>query len=230
MSNLTVRWSAALAVLLTAPSTMTAQTVPSPYRFVEAGQEAGVFAGAFRGDPGRFGFGPGNGLLYGARYAVHLTNALIVDVEGAYIDATRDVVDPAREEGTRVVGEAPADLFFVHGRLRWSLTGRRTWRGVMPYVFAGGSLGFGMSGITDIDRELEASDRFEFGTEPGASLGAGARVHLSPRWALRVDGALLLNKIGTPNGYRTPEREFEAVAESEWTSNSGFTLGLSYLF
>lgn len=237
MPNLRTPWSTGLAVLSTglsvlllAPSAAGAQSIPSPYRFVEPGQEANAFTGLFQGDRGRFGFGPGRGLLYGLRYSVHLTNTLALEALGTYIDATRDIVNPALEEGSRVIGEAPADLFFADARLRWSLTGRRTWHGIMPYVFTGGAVGFGMSGITEVDRQLEAPDRYEFGTELGATLGAGFRVHLGDRWALRADGALLLYKIDVPRGYRDPEREFTAVPESEWTNNTGLTLGLSYLF
>lgn len=230
MPNLRVPRVAGLLALLLAPSPADAQNVPSPYRFVEPGQEANGFVGAFQGDRGRFGFGPGTGLLYGLRYSVQLTDALGLEALGTYIDATRDVVNPALDEGDRVMGEAPADLLFVDARLRWALTGRRTWNRIMPYVFTGGSIGFGMSGITELDRELEAADRFEFGTELGASLGGGFRIHLGDRWAVRADGSLLLYRIDVPEGYRDPEREFEAVPESEWTNNTGWTFGLSYLF
>lgn len=230
MPNLRVPWTVGVAALVLAPPAVAAQTIPSPYRFVEPAQEANLFAGPFNADRGRFGFGPGDGLLIGLRYSIHLTNAIALEGIGTYIDATRDVVNPARPEGDRVVGEAPSNLFFIDTRLRWSLTGRRTWNRIMPYVFAGGAIGFGMSGITEIDTELEGPDRFEFGTELGASVGAGARIHVGGPFALRADGAMLLYRIDVPEGYRDPEREFTAVSDSEWTNNFGLTLGLSYLF
>lgn len=219
-----------LALLAATPAIVVAQDISSPYRFVEEGQEANVFGGSFGADRGRFGFAPGDGALLGLRYALHVSDALAVEGLGSYIDATRNVIDPDRAEGDRVIGEAPADLFFVDLRLRFSLTGRRTWHGIMPYLFTGGSVGFGMSGLYEIDGEIEAPDRFEFGTELGASMGGGARIRVTDRWAVRADGALLLYRVDVPEGYQSEDRPFTGVPDAEWTNNLGLTLGLSYLF
>lgn len=230
MPNLRMPLLTGAALLVLGPSVSSAQEVPSPYRFLERGQEAHLFAGLYDGDRGRFGFGPGSGTLYGARYSVSVSGPLAVEAVASYVDADREVVNPRAPGGPEVIAEAPGDLLFIDARLRLSLTGRRTWYRMMPYLFAGGGLGFGVSGITEADRALEAGDRYEFGTEFEANIGGGVRFHLDERLALRLDGTLMLFRIDVPPGYRDPELDFEAVPESEWTNNRGLTLGLSYLF
>ena len=67
---------AALAalLLLTAihPLPARSQRVPSPYRFVDTGQEAELAIGFVSPGRGRFGYGPGPGSSFGARYGLHL--------------------------------------------------------------------------------------------------------------------------------------------------------------
>lgn len=230
MPNLRKPWLYGAALLLAVPFPTAAQEVPSAYRFVEKGQEADLFVGFHNPDRGRFGFGPGSGMLFGGRYALELSGPLGLEAVLSYLDGTRHIVDPARPAGDRIVGEAPSDLLVIDARLRMSLTGRRTWHHITPYVFGGGGLAFGMFSTTAADTMLAAADRFDFGTGFQASLGGGIRYVLGERWALRGDALLTLYKIDVPAGYRDPERGFEAVPRSEWTSGAGLSFGLSYLF
>jgi hypothetical protein len=215
-------------VLVLAP-TLHAQTIPSPYRYIEHGQEAGAFVGWLSADRGRFGFGPGPGLVLGGRYGVELTGPLALEAALTTFRTTRDVVNPARAEGDRVVGEADVALVLIEARLRFALTGRRTWRGLQPYVLTGGGISFDVEGTQRDDvLELEERDRFDFGTKFTGSLGAGARWMVGDRLTLRAETLLNLWKLGTPAGFQDEERGFEAVPDSEWANARGVTLSLTW--
>src|SRR5687768_1791593 len=114
-----------------------AQTIPSPYRFWETRQEAGPFGGWIAPGTGRFGCGPEPGPIVGARYGLDFPGPLSVEGVVNWMPTTRDVVDPRRQEGQRVIGSADANLLGVDARLKLSLTGQRTWHGFNPFVLTG---------------------------------------------------------------------------------------------
>src|SRR5690606_1542575 len=71
-----------------------AQSIPSPYEFIEQRQEAGLFGGTAHAVPGRFGFGPDQGMVYGARYGVDLSGPFGIEGVVSYLPTTRAVIDP----------------------------------------------------------------------------------------------------------------------------------------
>ena len=230
MLQRSIRWLAGVALFFSMSPTLAAQTVASPYRYLEEGQAVGIFVGYH--DPGRarFGFGPGGGPSFGARYAVEATGPLAVEGVATFVSSSRRVIDPTLAESDWVLGEVPAELFFLDLRLRMSLTGRRTWHGLAPHILVGGGLGVSVQGLQPLDGELEPGDRFLFGNKFTPMAGAGVRYHVRERWSVRVDGTLTLYRIDTPEGFRDPVRGFEGVEEREWISNPGLSLGLSYHF
>ncbi|MDT8341584.1 MAG: hypothetical protein RQ751_08735, partial [Longimicrobiales bacterium] len=119
---------------------------------------------------------------------------------------------------------------FLDARLRFALTGRRTWHGIQPFIFAGVGLGRDFQGDQQEDARLLEGDRFDFGTRFLGSTGAGARYTLSSRFVVRLDGALQLYQLKTPNGFEDPARELGTVPDNEWVAGSSLTLGLAYLF
>ncbi len=220
--------TAALALAVAAP--LRAQTISSPYRYIENGQEAGAFAGYLSADRGRFGFGPGPAMIAGGRYGVELTGPLALDGVFSVLRTTRDVINPARQEGQRDTGaDADVALLLFEARLRFALTGRRTWNGLQPYLTAGGGFGFDAEGRQRADIvELEERDRFEFGTKFTGSFGGGARWIVNDRATVRLEGLINLWKLSTPDGFQDPERGFEAVPESEWANARGVTLSFTW--
>ena len=92
-----------VAALFMTASPALAQTIPSVYEYLEARQEAGPFVGPMVAGEGRFGFGPSGGLVYGARYGIELTGPLAFEAMTGLVDGERQVVDPSRLEGDRVV-------------------------------------------------------------------------------------------------------------------------------
>jgi hypothetical protein len=218
----------AAAALVVAP--LQAQTIPSPYRFIEERQEGGAFVGYFDADPGRFGFGPKSALQTGIRYGLELAGPLGLEGVASVVPTERDVVNPGRDEGDRVVDIAESTLLFVEARLRFALTGRRTWRRLQPFAVAGIGLGMDVQGSQREDQLLLDADRFDFGTKFVGSFGGGTRVILGRKFTLRLDASLLLYQLGTPSGFSEPERNLGNVPENEWVAARGFTVGLAYRF
>lgn len=220
---------ACLAPLL-APVPGTAQNIPSPYRFIERGQEAGPVVGYMSADAGRFGLGPKSAVFYGGSYAVAVGGP--VSLEGAVlvVPTERDVVNP-RRVGDQVLDD-PAEVTLVNvtARLRFNLTGRRTWHGLQPFALAGAGVMFDVQGEQAEDQRLEEDERFDFGTEFTGVFGGGARWVVTPTLALRGEAGISLYQLDVPEGWRDPVLELENVPESEWVSASVFTLGATILF
>ncbi|HEX9886045.1 MAG TPA: hypothetical protein VGA70_06135 [Longimicrobiales bacterium] len=229
MDNLRA-WAGAVLVLLLGPLAVHGQSVPSPYRYVERGQAASLFAGVLDPGQGRFGYGPSSGLVIGGRYAVEVGGPLALEGVASLFSTTRDVINPGREEGDRKVAEADVSLVMIDARLRLNLTGRRTWHRVTPYVYVGGGIVFDRGPAQPGDAELEQRDRFKFGTGGLSVLGVGSRWFIQSNLALRTDLHLTLYQLDVPEGFKDAERGFEAVANSEWVSGRTLTLALSYLF
>ena len=224
-----------IVLLLTAtallhPSAVTAQTIPSSYRHIEHGQEAGIFLGTFSAATGQFDLGPDSGPLLGARYAVEVGGPVFIEGLATTLFSNRDVIDPRRAEGDRSIGEADVRLFMIDVRLAFSLTGRRTWRGLSPYIFVGGGIAFDGARRDDLEQSLLPEDRFEFGTSFTGSFGGGLRYGLTERLMLRSDLTLTLWQLATPTGFDAPERDLGVVPETEWVGGLGLTAGLSWRF
>lgn len=217
-------------LLATVPATVKGQTIPSPFKFVEKRQEAGLYAGLSSINEGRFGFGPSGGLNFGARWGIRLSGPLGFETVAGVISGTRDVINPARPEGDRKVGEADVLIGTLDGRLRLALTGDRTWHNVQPFVVAGGGIAFDLSPTAADDALLEEQDRFAMGTGFFGTLGTGLNLFLSDELVLRADGIFSLWKLDTPPGFSDPERGFDAVEQSEWANGLHLSLTTTIRF
>jgi len=204
------------------------QSNPSVFEFIEKKQESGPFVGYMRTDVGRFGYGPKGGLLVGGRWGVELGGPISLEGVAGIVRGERDVVDPGRDEGDRIIGQAPTLITTVDARLKFSLVGARTWRSINPFLVFGGGMAFDLEGADDLDERLLAADQFEFGSGFFGTLGVGTRAFLTRNIAARVDGLFSLWGLETPPGFSEPERGFEAVESSEWAS--GLSIGLSLMY
>jgi hypothetical protein len=218
-----------IASVLSLPRGAAAQSIPSPFAFIEERQEVGSYIGYMNASTGRFGYGPAGGLLIGGRYGLDLTGPLGIELAGGAVRGSRDVVNPARVEGDRVIGSADVLLTTIDGRLRLSATGARTWHGLSPFLAFGGGVVFDTEDTSLIERAaLDADEIFEFGTKFFAVIGPGVRFHVMRRLAVRTDLSFTLWKIDTPAGFGDPVLAIPNVAESEWVS--GLSLTGSVLF
>jgi hypothetical protein len=216
--------------LAAAPAGGAAQTVPSPFRFVESGMEAGAFVGRASIAQGRFSYGPSGGVTAGGRWSIDFNGPLGFEVAAGVISGGRDVINPARAEGDRKVGEADVLLGTADARLRFSLTGDRTWNRIAPFIVAGGGLAFDLAGKDPADDLLTAENRFDFGTTFLGTMGLGSKYFVSEGFVLRGDATFSLWKIDTPPGFSDPDLGIEAVEESEWVRGLLFTVAAAIRF
>ncbi len=221
---LVIAWACALV----APPAAAAQTIPSPFTFIERRQEAGVSVGYASTETGRFGLGPSGGVLLGGRYAVELSGPLSLEGHVGVISGTRDIVNPARLEGEQIVGQGDVLLTTIDARLRFTLTGDRAWRGLAPFLALGGGVAFDAAADPEIEADLEPADVFDFGSSFVGTVGAGTRWFLTDALALRLEGLFTLWSIDTPPGFSDPTRGFSNVDESEWMGGLSLSATLLY--
>jgi hypothetical protein len=219
-------WAVLACAAISRPAN--AQTVPSPYAFVEERQEAGVFAGWANAGTGRFGYGPKGGPVFGVRYAVDLAGPLSLEGGVSVLDGKRDIVSPSRPEGDRVIGEAGVLLTTIDARLRLAATGARTWHGLTPFLVFGAGVAFDPEDPTIAEAILDPDELFRFGTKFTAMAGPGIRWSPTRHIALRGDIALQLWQLTTPEGFGDPTLGFANVAESEWVSSLSFSASLLF--
>jgi len=208
-------------------SPASAQSIPSPYRHIEAKVETGPFVGYVSSNTGRFGFGPSGGLLVGGRWGIELAGPISFETTAGVISGSRDVMDPRRDVDDLKVGEADVLMTTIDGRLKFSFIGQRTWHNMSPFIVFGGGLALDLASDAVDDELLDPEDRFDFGTSFYGTAGAGARWWLSDRLTLRGDAIFQLWQIDTPLGFAEPERGFVGVEESEWAN--GFRLSVAAL-
>jgi hypothetical protein len=221
--------SAILLSALAAPfALVSGQQIPSAYSFIETGQEAGVYAGYMNASTGRFGYGPSGGLMYGARYGLQLGGPMSLEGVAGLVSGTRDIVNPARAEGDRVIGEGDVLLTTVDARLKISAVGDRAWHGLSPFLVLGGGIALDLADAPAADDQLEERDVFDFGTSFFGTVGLGTRWFVSDRFALRTDGVFSLWRLRTPPGFSDDDRNFESVDETEWVR--GLSISVSLLF
>lgn len=212
----------------TGEAALAAQTVPSPFRHIERKQESGPLAGYMRAGAGRFGYGPKGGAMFGGRWGLELGGPISLEGVAGLVAGERDVVDPGRDEGDRVIGQAPILLTSADARLKFSFVGPRTWRSINPFLVFGAGIAFDLAGSHELDERLLAADRFEFGSGFFGTAGAGTRIFLTESVAVRLDGVFSLWKLRTPPGFSDPERAIENVESSEWSPGLGLTISGMY--
>lgn len=205
-----------------------AQTIPSPYRFVEERQEVGLFAGYLSAKTGRFGYGPSGGLWFGARYGLELTGPLSLEGLAGAVQGTRDIISPSRPEGDRVVGQGDVLITTIDARLKLTATGARSWHGLAPFVVFGGGVAFDVAPNPTANLLLDGDERYDFGTSFFGTAGLGTRWFVTRRIALRADALFSLWQLDTPPGFGDPQLGLGPVQEAEWVR--GLSLAGSLLF
>lgn len=227
MGSISSRFAAiALGSAFVLASPASAQTIASPFEYLERRQEVGLSGGVMNSGTGRFGYAPSGGPMIGLRYGLELSGPLGLEGHLGFIDAERDVVDPSQLEENRIIGQADALLTTIEARIRFSFAGRRMWHRLSPFLTIGGGAVFDATGRSSLDDTLLPEDVFEFGTSFYGNLGLGSRWFLTDRLALRGDGVFSLWKVDTPPGYSDPARGFEQVEDGEWLRGTALTLAL----
>ena len=221
------------AALLPAARASAAQTIPSPYRYVETTQSVGAFAGylwAERSvsitDSTSVGLGPASAPVAGIRYQLRATGPLSVDASLAVSPSERRIIkaafvdDSSRVEGQDLGLTVPSTIVMADLGLRFNLTGPRTWRGLAPFVAGSAGLVADVRGTFDEEAELEEDERFRFGPSLAVGAALGTDWFPTPSLSLRLEGQGRLWRMSTPTGFSLTRGE-----RSEWNPVAGITLG-----
>lgn len=210
------------------PRGASAQTIPSSFRFVEEGREAGIYAGVVSTNPGTLELAPNKATVIGARLGANLGSALAFELDGYLFNGERDVRDPRRAEDLQVVGTSDMKIAGVDARFRLNLTGQRSWKRLQPFVMLGAGLAWTINNdrTAETEADVPMENWFQFGTKFAPVAGGGVTLHASERWILRLDGVFRLWKVDTPDGFDTAE----GIGGSEWVGNSLLTLGIGFRF
>ena len=239
------RFSFFLGILLLAvpgagPAHLSAQNIPSAYRFIETAQEAGPSMFTVTPRAGIFGFGPKEGRILGSYYQVRVGGPFSLQGNLGYLPTTRDVIDPRRDEGDRRIGEADVTMGMVDVRLQFTLTGPRTWYRMAPHVFAGGGIALDLAPDQNIDMVLEEDDRFSFGPSFLGTFGGGIKLFPVDRVSVRAEWLFAYWKVNTPRGFlrtdRTliepPEGSDGPVTPEEgfWSLGRGLSIAIGWRF
>ncbi len=231
-----------LAILtsLALPRPGEAQSISSPYDFVDKKKDLGVFVGYLFADNGSAGLGPKAGPLAGAAFNVRVSDPIAVSFIGAYFPGERDVIDPAAEDANqRIVGTANLNLLLLTGRLNLQLTGSRTWHNITPYLYGGLGIAIETGGAPSClpgatlhpECRLLPRERFDFGTSFIGQFGLGAIWLPGQRLGLRFSFDNSIWKLDTPAGfYDETSTVFPVPSASDWTNNLQLTAGLFFFF
>jgi len=200
----------------------------SPYRDVRRGATLVLTFGHLGGSRGGPGVGISDGPTGGLRYEASF-GALGAALGIAYGHTTRFVVDPTKDSVSRKSGPFDTDVVLADAALQLSLTGRKTWHGLAPYV--GGALGVAVGGGSPPD-----PSGYNFGNKLTLAPQAGVRWYPARRVSVRADFRLVLWKLRYPLGYKQPSpidggRVLPLDASlDEWTSHPWITIGLGWTF
>lgn len=200
----------------------------SPYVDLEYRQEATIFAGYFNAGTDRVGVAPKSGPMVGLRYDLRLGGPASLTTKVAYISSERTIIDPRRPEGDRTVDESSWPLYVADVGISVNLTGQRSFRRLVPFVNGAVGIATDLKGGADVGA-------WRFGTPFALSLGGGIKWVPAGNLQARVDVATQLYQIKYPNSYYVEAADGTSVLQlrdpkSDWTSNIGIALGVSYLF
>lgn len=210
-----------------------AQRIDSPYRFLDHTQYAGLYAGHTWMSQGALDMGPESAVTVGGRWAYRISGPFSIAAEAGYTPTTRTVRDTAlaSDDTYAALGEADVKLLTVMGSMRVSLMGARTWKGLHPYVLAGGGVALDLAGSSELEEDLASEAVWDFGTSFAGQVGAGIEWFPTQRFSVRADARNLLWKLKVPDAFLLAEAERERrISGSEWEQNFSLSAGVSIHF
>jgi hypothetical protein len=231
---------AALALTLGARAAA-AQTITSPYEYIEPSSRVGVTVGYLftesdvrLTDSTSAALGPKSAPVFGVNYALRVSGPVSLEAGVSVSPTERQLYGPVfNADSTVITAEdlevsVPATIVMGDVGLRFHLTGPRTWNGLAPFVAANAGITADVRGTFQEEREagLAATELFRFG--PGFALGAALGTDWFPtqRTSLRVEANGRLWRMRTPSGLLS-NRD---VDQREWNPVVGVSVGGAFHF
>ncbi len=205
----------------------------SPYRDIERGKSFSAVVGHFGGNGGSVGVAPHNGITYGLRFDVKVSNTFNFGFSLTSGQMERLIIDPDDSVATRVSGPVDQNVIMLDAAAIFNLTGSKSWNRLAPYLGAD-------IGVAVAEKIAADSSGFDFGTKILLAPVFGTRVMLSQRINFRLEGRFNFWKISYPSSFNrepvldpgTPEAPNAVLPDkqSEWSVSPWFTAGLAFSF
>jgi hypothetical protein len=219
-----------VAALALGPGSAAAQSISSPYRFLDTRQAATVFGGYVATGRGALELGPRPGPILGVRYDLGISGPFVLEAELGWFARDRAVQDTVPGDTTRTSpGDADFRAITVQAGLRFNITGARTWHGLLPYALFAGGFTKDVADESGTDAALPADVRFDFGTRFTAGLGGGLEWFPAQGAGIRLDGRMLLWKLKTPAPFLRGD-QVNVLPSEQWTQNLSLTAGIVVRF
>jgi hypothetical protein len=215
------------------PSTdVEAQTIPSPYDFIDTRWDVGLFTASVSDERGTAGFGPGGGTMFGVRGGVHLSGPFGIEANAFLLPTDRDIYELVPQAGeVRLLGNASTTVGGIDGRVRFTLTGHRTWHNLVPYVSAGGGITGELSPRNTVEDEnaLVEDSRFTMGPSFLGVLATGTQWLPGERISIHLEASVHFWKLGTPRNFQQLDASL-GIPDQEWPAIGVLLIGGSYRF
>lgn len=206
-----------------------AQSVPSPYRFIEHTQSLGVYGGYLATARGKLDLGPHSGPLLGLQYLGRIGGPLSGEVDVSYLRSRRTIyVQSAAAPGTLApLGVVDAPILIAETGVHFQFTGPRTWHSLAPFL--GATVGV----ATDVSRTPAIEKDAAFPTSQSVSFGPtlavggelGTDWFLTERLSIRAAGRGYYWRFTTPATLAGT-----TAADKSWLRSGGGTLGVALHF
>lgn len=230
----------ALAALLWGASLAAAQTVPSPYRYIQKNRSLTAYVGYLNADPNvalpdsqevELGFQPTP--VVGVRYGLRVGGPLSVEAHLGFAPAQRKLHNAVvSQDSSSVVvtptGDEVSDpLLLADAAVRFHLTGDRTYRGFAPFVLANGGVVAALGGISAEEDDIPTHRRFGFGPSLAVGVGTGLDYFVSETMSIRGELSYRLWRLRPPEGL-LPART--GKPDATWSASPGVSVGAAYHF
>lgn len=218
--------SFAVIPLLAVPSMASAQSVPSPYKYVERAQALGLHAGYLNIESGKYDTNPASGPLFELRYDGRFAGPVSGVVSLGMVPTNRNVYTRGSTTATATkVDEASSLLLMAEAGFRLGITGPRTWHGLQPSVAVTAGVVGDMASRTEVESQLGGDQLVALG--PAFALGASAGTDWYPtdRLSLELRATDHIWRRRTPAGLTD-----SGSRETAWSNNIGITVGAALHF
>jgi hypothetical protein len=220
---------------------LAAQSIPSPYGFVERSQAFYGYVTHVAADQGVIGTGPAGGPAIGIGYSLRVGGPFTLDARIAHLWADRtvyDLEDPqpnptAIQEdptvGLVAVGTADLSLLLTEASLRFDITGPRTWNNLQPFTLigVGGVFRTSVDDAIEDEEDIAVDLRVRFRNAASGHLGAGVEWYVTQRFTVRAEARNVLWRIHIPSGFITDAR---VIDDRQWVQGGHFSLGAGFRF
>lgn len=205
------------------PGVLQAQTVPSPFRFLETSHAPGIFGGYLTTSAGDLDLGPRSAPIFGARYTLHLTGPLSAEANLGFSPSERTIYARSASGGQDQLvslGDKNSLLGILYVTLKFHVTGQRAWHGLAPYGVFGAGVVAELSGSDAREAALPGEQQFDFGPAFAATAGLGVDFFLTERLSVRLEGRDYLWRFSYPAGLTDTGEQ-----TNDWVNNVAVTFG-----